>query len=190
MLELHVTGRGDSSGDMWYHDNGASNHMIGDPRKFISLDEGIIGKVKFGDESTIEIKEKGTMLFQCKTGDQWALTEVFFIPRLRSNLISLGQLTEIGHRVVLDDDVLEVCEKNPFRLIMKVDRTQNRLYKVELKIALPICFLASVTDQAWLWHGRLGHVNFNSMKLLTDKDMVAGVPAIAPKSIVQSLFSS
>jgi hypothetical protein len=90
MLELHVTGRGDSSGDMWYHDNGASNHMIGDPRKFISLDEGIIGKVKFGDESTIEIKEKGTMLFQCKTGDQWALTEVFFIPRLRSNLISLG----------------------------------------------------------------------------------------------------
>lgn len=73
---------------------------------------------------------------------------------------------------------------------MKVDRTQNRLYKVELKIALPVYFLASVTDQAWLWHGRLGHVNFNSMKLLTDKDMVARVLAIAPRSIVQSLFSS
>jgi len=72
--------------------------------------------------------------------------EVFFIPKLRSNLISLGQLTETRHRIVLDDDVLEVSEKNPFKLIMKVDRTPNILYKVELKIAVPICFLASVND--------------------------------------------
>ena len=62
---------------------------------------------------------------------------------------------------------------------MRVGRTQNRLYKVELKIAVHVCFLSSVTEQAWLWHGRLGHVNFNSMKLLADKGMAAGVPAIA-----------
>ena len=148
MLELHLTGGGDSSGDMWYLDNGASNHMTGDLGKFSSLDEGVTSKVRFGDGSTVEIKGRGTILFQCKTGDQWALTEVFFIPKLRSNLISLGQLTENGHRILLDDDVIEVCEKNPFRLIMRVGRTQNRLYKVELKIAVPVCFLSSVTEQA------------------------------------------
>lgn len=103
---------------------------------------------------------------------------MFYIPKLRSNLISLGQLTESGHRIVLDDDVLEVSEKDPFKLIMKVDRTPNRLYKIRLKVAAPICFLASVKDQAWLWHGRLGHINFHSLKLLTDKEMAKGVPTI------------
>jgi len=63
---------------------------------------------------------------------------------------------------------------------MKVDRTQNRLYKVELKIALPVYFLASVTDQAWLWHGRLGHVNFQSIKKLADKAMAGGTFARTP----------
>jgi hypothetical protein len=42
----------------------------------------ITGKVRFEDGSTIEIKGKGTIPFQCKSGDQWALTEVFFIPKL------------------------------------------------------------------------------------------------------------
>jgi hypothetical protein len=107
---------------------------------------------------------KGTILFQCKNGDQWALTEVFYISKLRSNLISLGQLTETGHRIILDDDVLEVFQKSPLRLIMKVERTLNRMYKIELELATPIGFLASVSDQAWLWHGRLGHTNFHSLK--------------------------
>jgi hypothetical protein len=64
--------------------------MSGDLEKFKTLDETFNGRVKFGDGSTVEIMGKGIILFQCKNGDQWALTEVFYIPKLRSNLISLG----------------------------------------------------------------------------------------------------
>ena len=63
MLELHLTGGSETSGDVWYLDNGASNHMTGDVEKFKSLDEGITGKVRFGDGSIVEIKGKGTILF-------------------------------------------------------------------------------------------------------------------------------
>jgi len=63
MLELHLTGGGASSGDLWYLDNGASNHMTGDLEKFETLDDEITGKVKFGDGSMVEIKSKGTILF-------------------------------------------------------------------------------------------------------------------------------
>jgi hypothetical protein len=51
---------------------------------------------------------------------------------------------------VLDDDMLEIFQKVPSRLIMKVERTLNRMYKIEMEIATPVCFLASVSDMAWL----------------------------------------
>jgi len=128
----------------------------------------------------VEIKGKGSILFKCRNGDQWVLPEVYFIPKLRSNLVSLGQLTETGHKIVMDDDVLEVFDKNTARLIVKVMRTVNRLYRVELKPTVPVCMLTSVDsgDQSWLWHGRLGHVNFKAMKQLSQKNMAAGIPTI------------
>ena len=106
------------------------------------------------------------------------LPGVYYIPKLRSNLISLGQLTENGHRIVMDDDDLEVQDKISGKLIMKVRRSLNRLYRIGLNPTEPVCFLTSVSEEAWLWHGRLGHVNFQSLKQITNKAMVGGVPVI------------
>ena len=99
---------------------------------------------------------------------------MYYIPKLKSSLVSLGQLTEVGYRIVMDDDLIEVAEKNPERIIIRVQRSVNRLYKIELKPIEPICLLANVGDLSWLWHGRLGHVNFQSMKLLNEKEMAGG----------------
>lgn len=61
---------------------------------------------------------------------------------------------------------------------MKVKRTANRLYRIYLQIASLVCLLASLEDQAWLWHARLGHVNFHALKMLEAEYMAAGVPQI------------
>jgi hypothetical protein len=172
--ELNLTGGGEQTGNTWYLDNGASNHMTGDLEKFAELDEGIKGRVRFGDGSSVEVKGKGTILFRCRNGDQWALGDVYYIPKLRSNLVSLGQLTESGHRIEMDDDGLEVHDKMSQKLIMKVTRSQNRMYMIDLHPSVPVCFLSSTNDEAWLWHGRLGHVNFQSIKQLVSKSMVGG----------------
>lgn len=42
--------------NVWYLDNGASNHMIGYCSKFKELDEGVTGQVKCGDGSMVNIK--------------------------------------------------------------------------------------------------------------------------------------
>jgi hypothetical protein len=176
--ELHLTGGEKKAGDDWYLDNGASNHMSGVADMFQNLDTGVVGKVRFGDGSTVEIKGRGTLVFQCKNGDQWLLPDVYYIPSLRSNLISLGQLTETGHRVVMDDDWLEVVEKSGQKLILRVDQATNRLYSVVLKNSQPVCLLTKMSDDAWLWHSRLGHAGFHTLKQLSEKSMVGGVPAI------------
>lgn len=82
--------------DLWYLDNGASNHMSGDRRYFSKIDETITGKVRFEDDSCIDIKGKGAIEFVDSNGELRTISEVYFIPDLRSNIISLGQATESG----------------------------------------------------------------------------------------------
>ena len=160
--------------------------MTGDREKFRELDENVTGKVKFGDGSTVQIMGKGSILFDCRNGDQWLLQEVYYIPRLRSNIVSLGQLTETGHKVIMDEDSLQVLNKSHARLLVKVRCTANRPYQIELHLAEAVCLLANLEDPAWLWHARLGHVNFHAMKLLVDKEMAVGVPPIThPNQLCQ-----
>lgn len=73
---------------VWYLDNGASNHMTGERSYFSEINENIKGKVKFGDGSFVDISGKASILFEAKTGEHKLLTDIYFIPELRSNILS------------------------------------------------------------------------------------------------------
>lgn len=47
--------------NLWYLDNGASNHISGQNDKFNELDESVAEKVKFGDNFVVYIKGKGSI---------------------------------------------------------------------------------------------------------------------------------
>lgn len=89
---------------LWYLDNRASNHMSGYRLFFFDLDETIKGMVKFGDDIHIEIKGKGSVRFLLKNGDRKVLNNVYFIPSLKSNIISLRQVREAGCEVHMKND--------------------------------------------------------------------------------------
>ncbi|KAL8134233.1 hypothetical protein AgCh_009329 [Apium graveolens] len=115
--------------NLWYLDNGASNHMSGQCSKFCNLDENVTGKVRFGDGSTVDIKRKGSIIFVCKNGEKRLLNELYYIPMLRNTIISLGQLSVVVYKVVLNDNFLWV-RNTKGELLMKVKRSPNRLYKI------------------------------------------------------------
>ncbi|XP_074328328.1 uncharacterized protein LOC141666234 [Apium graveolens] len=104
-------GRNEAESNLWYLDNGASNHMTGQRSKFDVLDENVTGKVKFGDGSMVQIKGKGSIVLKCKNGEERTLREVYYIPSLCSNIISLGQLSEEGNKVMLSGDYLWIRDK-------------------------------------------------------------------------------
>jgi hypothetical protein len=74
----------------WVLNTGATNHMTGCQSTFSDLDQNIHGTIWFGDGSVVQIKGMCTILFQCKNGEHHAFTGVYFIPRLTTNIISVG----------------------------------------------------------------------------------------------------
>jgi hypothetical protein len=69
---------------------GATNHMTGTCTIFSELNTSVTGTVKFGDGSVVYIEGKGTVLFACKSGEHRRLDGVYYIPRLTTNIVSLG----------------------------------------------------------------------------------------------------
>ncbi|KAG7594885.1 Zinc finger CCHC-type [Arabidopsis thaliana x Arabidopsis arenosa] len=163
----------------WYLDNGASNHMTGNREWFYKIDERITGKVRFGDDSRIDIKGKGSILFMSKTGERKVLADVYYIPDLNSNIISLGQATEAGCDVRMKGDYLTLLDRDG-KLLVKATRSRNRLYKVNLEVEEKNCLQLIESSDSNKWHARLGHVNLETLKTMVEKELVLGIPA-APK---------
>lgn len=99
--KLKSTGDEPNRSNIWYLDNGASNHMTGQQKKFKNLDKTIRGYMKFGDGSKVRIEGMGPILFQCKNGEQRLLQQVYYIPSLCNNIISLGQLAQDGDKILM-----------------------------------------------------------------------------------------
>ena len=161
----------------WYLDNGASNHMTGNRDWFCKLDELVTGKVKFCDDSRIDIRGKGSIKFTGKNGESKILANVYYIPDLKSNIISLGQATEAGCDVRLREDYLTLHDRDG-NLLVKATRSRNRLYKVDLKVESTKCLQLVALSNSTKWHTRLGHINLETIKSMVTKELVVGIPSV------------
>jgi hypothetical protein len=169
-----LTGNKDTA---WYLDSGASNHMTGNRDKFAELDSTVHGKVRFGDGSAVEICGRGVILMKCLTGEHRVLSDVYFIPRLKNNIISLGQLEENGCKYTGEDGVLTLWDRQR-NVLARVPRTRNRMYVLKIEQTEPVCLLGHAQEDAWTWHMRYGHINFRSLHNLAAKGMVEGLPQL------------
>lgn len=57
---------------------------------FIELDESIGGNVSFEDESKIVMKGKDNILIRLKNGKHQFISNIYFVPNMKSNILNLG----------------------------------------------------------------------------------------------------
>ena len=62
---------------------------------------------------------------------QRALTNVYFIPRLKSSVVSLGRLDELGCNIRLRGGNMTIIDPR-HKLLVKVHHASNRLYKLDM----------------------------------------------------------
>nr|GEY46606.1 retrovirus-related Pol polyprotein from transposon TNT 1-94 [Tanacetum cinerariifolium] len=109
---------------------------------------------------------------------------------LNHNLFSVGQFCDADLEVALWKFTCFVRDLQGNDLLIGIrgsDLYTNSLQ--ESTSSTPLCLMAKASPtQAWLWHRRLSHLNFNDINLLLKKDVVIGLPKL--KFVKDQLCSS
>nr|GFC69484.1 retrovirus-related Pol polyprotein from transposon TNT 1-94 [Tanacetum cinerariifolium] len=115
---------------------------------------------------------------------------VYYVEGLNHNLFSVGQFSDADLEVAFRKSTCFIRDLKGNDLLTGSRGTD--LYSITLQDTnCPniICLMAKATSsQAWLWHRRLSHLNFDTINLLSKNDIVVGLPKL--KFIKDCLCSS
>ncbi|GJX69640.1 retrovirus-related pol polyprotein from transposon TNT 1-94 [Tanacetum coccineum] len=137
---------------------------------------------------------------QCPSTYTWVpKTKWKWVPKVRNenvtkqshhNLFSVGQFCDADLEVAFRKSTCFVRDLQGNDLL--TDNRRTDLYTISLQettSSIPICLMAKASpSQAWLWHRRLSHLNFDYINLLSKKDVVIGLPKL--KYVKDQLCSS
>nr|GEY54260.1 integrase, catalytic region, zinc finger, CCHC-type, peptidase aspartic, catalytic [Tanacetum cinerariifolium] len=134
-----------------------------------------IGLVKFGNDQIEPILGYGDLVQGTVT-----IKRVYYVEGLNHNLFFVGQFCDAYLEVAFWKSTCYICDLKGNDLL-----TGSRgidLYSITLQdTSSPnlICLMAKATSsQAWLWHRHLSHLNFDTINLLLENDIVIGLPKL------------
>lgn len=190
----------------WVVDSGASANMTCQREVFINYRTLTPPEqVVIGDGRSISAVGIGRVEIDVHTGgDEYIRTilqEVYHVPDLNTNLLSVPRLTKQGLEVTFDGSTCKILANG--RVAARA-RKQDSLYILEILprktarayvlqgpsvalnpeasiTALTSCMLTSSASLS-TWHRRLGHINFDAVSKLLRKDMVNGIKVTGPST--------
>nr|GEV42388.1 hypothetical protein [Tanacetum cinerariifolium] len=166
-------------------DSGCTKHMTGNLKLLCNFVEKFMGTVRFGNDQFVPILRYGDLVQGNVT-----INRVYYVEGLNHNLFPVGQFCDADFEVAFWKSTCFVRDLQGKDLL-----TGNRgsdLYTISLQestSSTPLCLMATASPtQAWLWHQRLSHLNFDYINLLSKKDVVIGLPKL--KYVKDQLCSS
>ncbi|XP_008245931.1 PREDICTED: uncharacterized protein LOC103344082 [Prunus mume] len=80
----------------WYIDNGCSNHMTGNAELLVDVRTNVHGKVQTPTGNLVDVAGIGSLVINTSAGRKY-IREFMFLPGLKENLLSVGQIDEHGY---------------------------------------------------------------------------------------------
>ncbi|GJW21496.1 putative RNA-directed DNA polymerase [Tanacetum coccineum] len=178
----------ESKGMLWFLDSGCSNHMCGNKDRFVDLDSSFSTSVKLGNNTRMMVIGKGRVkLFL--NGSTFIINDVYYVPDLKNNLLSIRQLQQKGLSFLFQLDVCKVFHQEK-GLIFQSYMSTNRMFPISKVMGdnkeqkTEGCMYTSDEDNAKLWHERMGHLGNSGMQTLQAKHMVRDLPNFAINKLV------
>ena len=138
-------------------------------KSFVSLCPTSSIPVKTADGTPMPLSGVGSVV-----SPHISLPNVYYIPKLSLNLVSVGQLCDSGYSVSFSSTSCHVQDPQSQKLIGK-GRRRGGLYVLD-ELRLPVFAAPSVdlssfrlspsSSNFYLWHSRLGHVSASRLKFL------------------------
>ncbi|GJS23846.1 putative ribonuclease H-like domain-containing protein [Tanacetum coccineum] len=162
-----------------------SKHMTGNLKLLSNFVKKFMGTVKFRNDQIASILGYGDMVQGTIT-----IKRVYYVESVNHNLFSIGQFCDADLEVAFRKSTCYVCDLKGNDLL--IGSRGSDLYLITLQHTTspnPICLMAKATSsQAWLWHRRLSHLNFDSINLLSKNDILIDLPKL--KFVKDHLCSS
>lgn len=161
--------------------------MTGNKKWFSEMEEGFCRIVKLGNDTIMNVVAKGSIRVQMN-GITRVIFDVYFVPELKKNLLSLGQLQEKGLIILIQNGTCKVFHPDK-GLIMHTNMKGNRIFYLTASAAPnknAMCLQdETVSEQeTQLRHCRFGDLNYKGLNTLSGKKMVIGLPSLkSPKKI-------
>lgn len=164
----------------WVLDSGASTHMSRDKTSFDSFQRTAeTSNVLTANAMKMPVAGSGCISFSANK----ALPEVLYIPTISRNLLSIGKLTDQGHRVLFDSKKCYVISnQNKSMFLTGIQDLITKLYKLSIATSRhaqysPQCHIAEpTTSLAYKWHLHLGHPSYQRVQYMTPNNLVRGIP--------------
>ncbi|KAI5454317.1 hypothetical protein NCC49_004374 [Naganishia albida] len=147
-----------------YLDSGSSRHINSDPRLFADATNVTRhpSQVIVGNGERVTAEAKGDVPVALVIGDarfNIILENCLLVPRIRTKLVSVSQLTENGYDVRFDRSCATVSRNGGSELVLqKIDK----LYPMQLSPVSSAEKVFVTSDE--LWHMRLGHMADRTLK--------------------------
>ncbi|KAK4399801.1 hypothetical protein Sango_1086200 [Sesamum angolense] len=98
-----------------------------------TLDESFKTNVKLGDNHIVKVEGKGSVAINTKKGTR-IINDVMYIPNLRTNLFSVGQMMEKGYTLHFGGDSCTIYDNKDKTLkIMEVRMKEHRCFPIHLQ---------------------------------------------------------
>ena len=158
----------------WWIDTGATRHVCSDKAVFSSLKASDAGeKLYMGNSATSTIEGEGTVILKMTSGKNLTLKNVLYVPDIRKNLVSGSLLNKHGFRIVIESDKVILSKSGMF--VGKGYLTDG-LFKLNVMSVKDDNEMknssAYLLESPNLWHARLGHVNYDTLRRLSAKEYI------------------
>lgn len=133
----------------------------------------------------VEVLGKGSVLVKMVGGVQKLIHDIKYVPSLDHNLLSIGQLTSSGYKVVFSKNVCRIFQENIRDQFLVIQKNNNNLYSMEFSSLDQVNVVIKGEDISLLQHKRFGYLNFQGLQYLNQQEQVVGLPSVKKISLCE-----